>query len=324
VQSQVHLSGYAEAVERAAYYVQPQSGYLRVTGEDRVTFLQRQTTNDVNLLAPGRVITTVLTTPAARITDVLTLFEENSTIGVLTLPGKGQETFQYLRSRIFFMDKVSIEDASREYSLVELVGPQAEDILVNLGNSRHPGGDGLLSIDRENLHCRVWLNRNLGYRLLLPMRQLDALTGILEEFETAQLAAETFDVLRIEAGIPAKGHELIEEYTPLETGLGGSVSAAKGCYTGQEVIARQITYDKVTRQLVGLKLEAAAAVGETLSRVDNGQAVGKITSAAVSPRCGQIALAVVRRPSDEPGTRLLVGEESGGRSASVVRLPFVS
>lgn len=324
MKTQVPLSGYAEAVERAAYFVQPQCGYLRISGEDRIAFIQRQTTNDINLLASGRVLTTVLTTPAARITDVFTLFEENGKVGVLTLPGKGQETFGYLRSRIFFKDKVSIEDASQEYNLVELVGPQAEDVLVSLGNSRHSEGDALLSIDRDDLHCRIWLNRNLGYRLLLPVRQLDALARTLEEFGTARLAAEAFDVLRIEAGIPAEDHELTEEYTPLETGLGESVSATKGCYTGQEVIARQITYDKVTRRLVGLKLESAAAVGEKLSQVENGQAVGKITSAAASPRCGRIALAVVRRPSDEPGTRLLVGEEPNGRSAEVVRLPFLS
>lgn len=316
--------GYAEAVDRAAYYVQPHSGYLRVSGEDRIAFIQRQTTNDVNLLSPGRVITAVLTTPAARIIDVFTLFEENGKIGVLTLPGKGQETFGYLRSRIFFMDKVSLEDASREFTLVELVGPQAEDILVNLGQSSRLEGDDLISINREDLQCRIWLNRDFSYRLLLPVSQLDALTGILEGFEAAHLSTDAFDVLRIEAGIPSAGHELTEEYTPLEAGLEQSVSATKGCYTGQEVIARQITYDKVTRQLVGLKLEAGAATGETLRRMEDGQAVGKITSTAASPRCGPIALAVVRRPSDEPWTRLLVGEESSGRNALVVRPPFVS
>jgi folate-binding protein YgfZ len=162
----------------------------------------------------------------------------------------------------------------------------------------------------------------LGLRLLVPAQQLTMLKEFLENFKAVEVSSKVYDVLRIEAGIPAAGHELTEDYTPLETGLGATISHTKGCYTGQEVIARQITYDKVTRQLVGLKLVAEADVGDDIRLADTHQAIGKITSAADSPRFGQIALGVIRKPYDQPGTKLLVGDEPDSQPGLVTELPF--
>jgi folate-binding protein YgfZ len=129
------------------------------------------------------------------------------------------------------------------------------------------------------------------------------------------------DILRSEAGIPTGGQELIDEYTPLEAGLGWTISNNKGCYTGQEVIARQISYEKVTRHLAGLRLERPAQSGENLYSPEEDHQVGKITSAAISPRLGPLALAILRRPFDEPGRRVTLGDPKG-LSATVVSLPF--
>jgi folate-binding Fe-S cluster repair protein YgfZ len=126
----LNLTGYTESLMHAAFYMQPLSGYLRISGEDRHAFLQRQTTNDINRLLPDQVLETILTSPAARIIDVLALFDEADSIGGVTLPGLGQETKDYLRSRIFFLDKVSIEDASEEYTLIELLGPEIALFLI--------------------------------------------------------------------------------------------------------------------------------------------------------------------------------------------------
>jgi folate-binding protein YgfZ len=101
--------------------------------------------------------------------------------------------------------------------------------------------------------------------------------------------------MRVEAGLPAAGAELSEDYTPLEAGLAAAISSTKGCYTGQEVLARQITYDKVTQHLCGLRLTRRAQPGGRVWAPD-GSPVGRVTSAATSPRFGEIALAVVKRP----------------------------
>jgi folate-binding protein YgfZ len=136
------------------------------------------------------------------------------------------------------------------------------------------------------------------------------------------LEDEDYSILRIEAGLPAAEAELSEDYTPLEAGLQSAISSTKGCYTGQEVVARQLTYDKVTQHLCGLRLEQRTQPGERLWAADGSRA-GKITSAASSPLFGEIALAVVKRPFHQPGERLGVGETlETSAQAQVVALPF--
>ena len=128
---------------------------------------------------------------------------------------------------------------------------------------------------------------------------------------------EAYQVRRIELGRPEPGAELTGEYSPLEAGLAWACAENKGCYTGQEIIARQITYDKVTRVLVGLVGDAPLSPGASLSA--DGRDVGTITSTAYSPLLGApIALAIVKRPHDVPGSEL----QSEGKSVRVTALPF--
>ncbi len=122
---------------------------------------------------------------------------------------------------------------------------------------------------------------------------------------------------RVELGRPAPGHELTEDYNPLEAGLAWACSPNKGCYTGQEIIARQVTYDKVTKTLVGLLCGGEVAAGDDV--LADGHAVGKVTSAAYSPALQQpVALAVVKRPHNQAGGILAIGDVT----AQVAALPF--
>ena len=316
------LKGYEAALSGAAFFPQVSAGYLMIGGAGRVAFLQRQTTNDVRLLSPDRALVTALTSPTARILDVLTLLAEPEAIAALTLPERGAETARFLRSRIFFMDKVSVDDASAAYTQVDLIGPKAGEGLGRLGLNRSPQVDEVLSSEVAGGTLRVFGQRGFGYRLLVPAASSEEIAGRLLEAGTIALSAESYTILRVEAGLPAAGHELVEEYTPLEAGLEWAISDAKGGYTGQEVIARQITYDKVTRHMVGLQVEGELSVGERLWSPQEDRPAGSVTSAAISPRFGPIALGIIRRPFDAPGTQLAVGDKPGGRTATVTALPF--
>ena len=128
------------------------------------------------------------------------------------------------------------------------------------------------------------------------------------------MSGASVQVLRVEAGLPGAGAELSGDFTPLESGLRSAVSENKGCYTGQEIIARQISYDKITQFLVGLHLDTSTALGTRL--YSEGRPVGAITSVAISPRFGAIALGIVRRPHHETGTLLHAGLESDGGIAA--------
>jgi folate-binding protein YgfZ len=284
--------------------------------------LQRQSTNDVRLLAPNRSVLTVLTSPTGRILDLLRLLkEEDTSILALTLPGYTAATGRYLKSRIFFMDKVSVEDCSGEWYLVDLDGAQAKAQLERL-RLEAPGLDRVTSGVTFGATVRVVGQPGLagtGYRLVAPAAARQIIEQALAEAGGERLDSTLYEILRIEAGLPVAGAELNERYTPLETGLGEAISSTKGCYTGQEVIARQLTYDKVTQHLAGLRLSGPVTAG--LPVLAEGRAVGTVTSFAQSPVYGPIALAILKRPFHEPGREVQVGEGESVR-ATVSALPF--
>jgi len=312
-------SDYKAALQGAAYFPQSQAGCLHLTGEDHLDFLQRQTSNDLRQLTEARSALTVLVSPTARILDVLRVLPQGELLLALTLPGHAAATLSYLRRRIFFMDKVALADASAEVWQVDLEGPGAGQALVRLGFQSAPVLDEIARVDLP----RGWLAAigqrglaGLGFRLLAEASVRGELEDGLAAAGAVVLSPDSRHILRVEAGLPAAGAELSEEYTPLEAGMEHAVSGDKGCYPGQEVLARQVTYDKVTQRLVGLRLSEPAAPGVRL--LAEGKPAGVVTSAAVSPRFGAIALGVVKRPHYEAGTRLEV--ETKG-NAEVVALP---
>ena len=322
----LNLSAYEAAYQGAAFFPQASPGYLRVSGPDQSSFLQRQTTNDVRLLKPTRAVLTVLTSPTARILDVLYLLQEPEAIGVVTLPGLDEHTARFLKSRIFFMDKVTLISASHEYAQIDLLGPHAPQVLIRLGIERVPEKDEVIASRIEGFSNRILAlseNAGLGYRLLAAAEASEAILATLEEQGAARLSSEVYSILRVEAGIPQLGNELTEQYTPLETGLRAAISDQKGCYTGQEIIARQITYDKVTQQMCGLRLESPVNEGERVWA--EGKGIGTITSSVTSPTFGHIALGILKRPYHQPETAVKVGKESeSGVSGVVTPIPFHS
>ncbi len=301
------------------YYPIPKAGFLRISGSSRVDFLQRQTSNDLRKLGDKRASLTVLTSPVARILDVFWVFEDGESLGVISLPERVRATESYLRSRIFFKDDVQIADQSAASSQILLDGPRAGEILDALG-AQAPDLQGVARFEFQNSPVSVIAQPGFGrvaYRMTITASDAMNLRLYLDKQGLSLLSAEAYERLRIEAGIPGHQTELIEAYTPLEVGLQDlAISIHKGCFTGQEVIARQINYDKITRRLVGVQLDAPVELSATI-RVD-GKSVGQITSITNSPRWGTIGLAVIKRPFDQPKTPV----EIDGVVALVAQLPF--
>ena len=127
-------------------------------------------------------------------------------------------------------------------------------------------------------------------------------------------------MLRGEAGKPGPAAELTSDYTPLEVGYFEAISKSKGCYTGQEIIARQLTYDKVTRQLTGIKLKEYIEPGAVLKVAD--KSIGTLTSVVHSPRFGIIGLCLVRKGFEHPGQELTVVNSHNFISAEFSNFPF--
>lgn len=313
---------YRAAQEGAVWFSLSAPGFLRLAGDDRLDFLQRQSTNDLRLLRPDRAVVTVLTSPTARILDVLTVLAWDDALAVLTLPGHGPRTARELRGKIFFMDRVAVTDMSAEFVQLDLEGPKAGEVLQRLGLAMPPATDGVATFVGPAGEVWVIGHRGLrgpGFRLIAAATEAEAMRTALAAAGATALSPEVYDILRVEAGLPGLA-ELTEDFNPLEANLEALVAENKGCYTGQEVIARQITYDKVTRRLTGLRAEAPVPVGAEV--LAEGKTVGQVTSAVLSPRLGALALAYVKRPFHQPATPLLLHHNGQDTPAVAAALPF--
>jgi tRNA-modifying protein YgfZ len=300
-----------------AVLARPDARPLSIRGEDRADFLHRMTTNDVKSLRQGQSAVTVLTSPTAHIRFVFTVLCRDHDLLLLPAPGQSQPLEQHLRSQIFFMDQVNIEPVT--YARWRVMGPRAAEALEGVGWPTGTAENGAWRETDEALFVQQDEYDVPGFEVASPTDAGNLLVATLEKNGATILTGETaYTARRVELGHPAPGYELTEQYNPLEAGLGWACADDKGCYTGQEIIARQLTYDKVTKTLVGLTCDTAVSAGDNVSVEE--KVAGQVTSAAYSPGFGQhLALAILRRPHNTPGAQVSVRAVQ----AQVVELPFL-
>jgi aminomethyltransferase len=307
-----------EAAHRGAVVVRREhEGRLRIVGRDRLDLLHRMSTNDLNTLAVGEARETVLTTPIARIVDVLWVLNRGETALALTSAGRATGVRRWLSGYIFYNDQVKFADASAELGQLGLFGPQAAAVAdallpgaAALAPDRFLEGDGLLVLRGRPL-------AGDGYTVIAPSEAAGAAWQRALQAGAAPAGEDAFQLLRLEAGRPYAGHELTEDYIPLEADLWPAVSFSKGCYIGQEIIARMESRGKLARRLLGLELDAPVEAGAEV-RVAGGGVAGKVTTAGVLPGRGPVALAFLKTSQAGPGTAVEVGAARG----AAVELPF--
>ncbi|MEN9937776.1 MAG: hypothetical protein RLZZ387_4355 [Chloroflexota bacterium] len=335
---------YRAALEGAAFAEEHDAGRIFMRGRDRAALLHRLSTNDIERLRPGQGARTVVTTPIGRILDLLSVYALEDSLLLLTSAGQGPAVFKHLKSNIFFNDQVTLAPAGGSHGQLALYGPAAPALLGRLAGEGAPDLQGLALhhtavlqfAGAEVLVARREPIGGQGFTLVVPVEAIPALREALVAGGAAPLSAESRDVLRVEQGYGAFGRELSQDYIPLETGLLDAVSFAKGCYVGQEIIARMESRGRLAKRLVGLRLSAelpvlsAKSTGSAVSAIStqhsvlaklsvSGKEAGDLTSAVVSPRFGPIALAYVRTAHAEPGKVVEIG---GGAEGEVVELPF--
>jgi aminomethyltransferase len=324
----LNTAAYQAALEGAAVAA-GQAGLIWMRDRDRAVLLNRLSTNNVEALQPGQGQQTVLTTPIGRIIDLLTIHAFEEDLLLVTSPAQQAAVLKHLRKNIFFNDKVKVEPAE-ELGRLLLYGPAAETLLGTLGASPAPALYALTpaEIDGVALHVsRVPPIGGAGFALYVPAAQLATVQAILQDAGAADLDAAGLDVLRVESGYPAFGHELSPAYIPLETGLWEAVCFTKGCYVGQEIIARMESRNRIAKHMRGLRLHLASDQATELAALElpapiqaEGKPAGELTSTTISPRHGPIGLAYIRSAQAAAGTQLSLAE--GRISAEVVDLPF--
>jgi folate-binding protein YgfZ len=289
--------GYAAARQGLAHRIRP-AGVLDVAGEDRVAFLQGQLTQEMRNLAPGETREAAGLTPKGKLLFVARALGLPDRIRLLLPQSLRTPVFEHLRKYAVFT-KVAIEDRSDDFLRVGLYGAggaawaAAEDVL------RLPG------------------HGEFSAELLVPVAMRAAVEGLLEAAGSQPVPGETSEILRLEAARPRFGTDMDATNLPDEVGLAAAISTTKGCYVGQEVVARLRTYGRVNRRLVRFRfperrIEPGTALRrpeeETPGRIE----AGRVTSSALSPTLGPIGLGFAFRDVAD-GDRLLSvldGEEA--------------
>jgi len=210
--------------------------------------------------------------------------------------------------------EVEIEEASSAWAVTSLIGPAAVEAA---GTAPLEGEHAQRHYERQGVEVLA-VSTDLGLDLITRAGQASELRGLLAESGAVEVSEAAAEILRVESGRPRFGREMSGATIPQEAGIDGrAVSFTKGCYIGQETVARLHYKGKPNRHLRGLRLEAPVSDDDEIAL--EAREVGRIGTAVISPAHGPIALAVIRREA-EPGALVEVGEN--GVRARVAEPPF--
>jgi len=309
-------------------------GRLCLAGTDRQRFLHGQVTNEINKLPPGQGCYAAITNAKGKMVADANIYLLTDEILVDVEPGVRSSVIARLEKYII-ADDVQIVDVSDQYAMLAVIGPHAPEI-VSDDQFNVPSGELQFTSTQNRAGGDIYCMRHshgaaVGFDLFVPVadvgRTFEGLLARAASRDGGAIGWQALETVRIEAGIPRFRQDMDESNLAPETGIEArAISYSKGCYIGQEVIARIRTYGQVAKALRGLKFDAAVsnlpAHGDKLFIAD--REVGYVTSAVVSPALGYpIGLGYVRRENNVTGTELTVGRESGPVTARIVDFPFV-
>ena len=319
------------AARTGTVFLRLDRGIIRGRGSDRLDLLHRLSTNATLQLQPLEETTTILTSDKGRIVEVVRVLALEDSILMILLGPDVTGVISWL-DKYTIMDDFTTADASAEYGVLGLHGEHARMIISGLLDAPPPDSGHALHFEHDGGEIFVLRDGRIsgagGFLLLVSSSILEQIVARLEQAGAREIDAATYDTLRIEAGQPAIGRELTDGYNPLEANLVQLISWTKGCYIGQEVIARLDTYDKVQRHLVGIVVEEMSGEGGgEMNIVDptDRKSIGKITSIAWSPTLQkQIALAYIRTQYAVPGSEVEIVGTTGEKIAGgkITKLPF--
>ena len=298
---------YELLTERAGVVTREGRAVLLLEGAEAADFLQGQVTNDVEGLAPGTGCYAALLSHKGKLRAdmrVLRLAEDRLLVDAERVAGP---VLQHNFTTYSLGRDVRSKDVSGERELLSVIGPAAPDLV----SPSPPDQEHAFVEGPHGLHVRT----DVGVDLIVAS---DGVPGVLDDLDAPEVSQEAAECLRIERGRPRLGFDMDDTTIPQEAGLNErAVSFTKGCYVGQETVARLYYKGKPNRHLRGLRLSRPAEPGEPIEL--NGKQLGRVGSTCVSPALGPIALALVRKEA-APGDEVLVGEE--GAPARVVDVPF--
>jgi folate-binding protein YgfZ len=296
-------------------------GKLALTGADRRSFLNGQVTNEIEALQPGDGTYAAFLTHKGKMLGDLRVLETGEELLLDTERVALQALFDLVRRFSIGYD-VQLHKRTVQSGLLSLIGPAADAVARDAaGTVPGPGDHDHVAAVLAGAPVRL-IRTSGGIDVLCDAEATATVAEALRDSGARPVDEVAAEVVRVEAGTPRYGVDLDDSVIPQEAGLNArAVSFTKGCYVGQETVARLHYKGKPNRHLRGLRLSAPAESGTTLTLPADAGAreVGRLGSVAHSPVHGPIALALVRREA-QPGDTVLVGDD--GTTATVTEVPF--
>lgn len=308
-------------------------GKIEVRGKDRISFLHNVFSNDIKSLGLGTGCYAALLNAQGRILADVNVYAFANFVLLETESGLEKKLIQELE-KLRVNEEVKFQDVTEDWILISLQGPKAEALVgalihgpVMVSKEFHHTHFMLLGIPATLIHRSITGER--GFHLLIPKEGGDLLVKRIMEigklYGLRPVGSGAYEILRIEAGIPRYGVDMDETVMLPETGLETvAASETKGCYPGQEVVARIKTYGGLNRKLCGLSFDDRRGLPQPGERVSNGkEEIGFVTSACHSPTLGKgIALAYLKKGYFDNPTETLITSQPATIHAKVVPLPF--
>jgi folate-binding protein YgfZ len=264
-------------------------GKIIVHGKDATDLINRISTNDMKHLIMTTACDTIFCSPKGRIIDFTKVVQYEDKLIIISSFISNAHLMEWI-NRFIILEDVELEDGSDQFIWLTLLGADAKNFVQELSSLPFIDVDETIWLEKGDIKFPALINHNFkvpAYNFCLPQKNaLEIMEWIyknLELFNGRLIGDQAFQIMRIESGMPDWGTELTEDYNPHEARLINAVSFTKGCYTGQEVIARLDTYDKVQKYLMIFELTQPINSGPPFDVFYNDEKVGMMTSYIFNP-----------------------------------------
>jgi folate-binding protein YgfZ len=321
-------SEYCQVRENAGIFDASERSKIEVVGPDGAAFLHNLSTNDIRALPIGAGCEAFLTNAKAKVISFVSIYHlAEDSFWLDSDPGIGGSIIQHL-NRYLISEQVEIRDRTKEFSQFYVLGPGSRELIakvLGLGAEALQDWECRFLQGPNAIPCQVRFHRRFVidcHELIFPADESGIPKELLASAGALPVGPETFEIIRVEAGLPVFGIDIDENVLAPEVGR-SAISYNKGCYLGQETIVRIRDLGHVNGMLRGLKLLHGNAMPPGSKILFENKEVGEVTSSVRSPGIGCIiGLAYLHRTCQEPGTRVEVAVGTDRLSAEVSSLPF--
>jgi folate-binding protein YgfZ len=264
-------------------------GKIAVRGQEALDLLNRVSTNDLQYLAVGTMCDTVFASPKGRLIDYCRVINSGEELILIGSFFHVNHLIEWI-NRFIILEDVDVTDVSGDYSWFTLIGPHSKQFLGQLTNKPILDNEESIWLEFNGEHFPVLKNSSFkhpAYNFLFKNTEAWTIISELQDHlqsSNGRLIGDTaFQIIRVESGMPDWGTEITQDYNPHEARLTQAISFTKGCYTGQEVIARLDTYDKIQKYLMIVDLSEKLSQMPPLEVFIDDEQVGHLTSYTYNP-----------------------------------------